>query len=133
LLNKHSGATIYKHTYTAQLIDKGIKSRKKVQNINKLTTNILIELQPQFTHEMSATELQSTICLRVLIYSVKICTANKLLIKTDLSQNISISSYSASGGRRVAIFTVNIEHIKISEISIQHKNANSSQRGRAKF
>jgi hypothetical protein len=40
---------------------------------------------------MSVTEIQCKICLRFLIYFVKISTSNKLLIKTDLPLNIPIS------------------------------------------
>jgi endonuclease IV len=45
LLNKQSNKTIHKYTDTAHLIDKGGQSRKRVQNINKLITNILNELK----------------------------------------------------------------------------------------
>jgi hypothetical protein len=46
LLNEHSNTSIYKYADTAQLLNKGRKSRKKAPNIIKLSKNIQPNLKP---------------------------------------------------------------------------------------
>jgi len=83
LLNEHSNATINKCAGTAQLFHKGSKSRKNVENIIKLITNILHKLKPQF-NETRVTDLQRITCQRLLTYFVriKIFTVNQLFNET---------------------------------------------------
>jgi len=49
MLIVHSTAAIHNYTGTAQLFDKGKKSRKNVQNIIRLITTILPKLKPHFS------------------------------------------------------------------------------------
>jgi len=48
LLNENSNVTIHKCVGISQLFHKGNKSRKNVENIINLITNILHKLNPQF-------------------------------------------------------------------------------------